>query len=177
MRSVVALALFVSASHACNDGTPQPATPPIIAVTLEGGAPTRAQGEVAAVAASDPPPTPTATPSAASAGDAGADFYSCAMDSDCVAVPKATCCPNGYLEAVNKQSVEAYRSSVVCERRHRVCPQFRVLDRRQALCGNESHKCEMTQPDRIVCNGPGPNPHSCPNGTRCDGAGHCAAGP
>src|SRR5580704_10579617 len=176
MRSVALLTVLLSASHACNDGTPPPATPPTIAVTLDAGAtPTATGGGVVAVAASDPPAT--ATPTAASAGDAGADFYSCTLDSDCVAVPKATCCPNGYLEAVNKQSVEAYRSSLVCERRHRICPQFRVMDRRQALCGNESRKCEMVQPDRIVCNGPGPNPHSCPNGTQCDGSGHCVGSP
>ena len=117
---------LLSASRACNDGTPPPATPPTIAVTLEAGAATNATGGgVAAVAASNPPAS--AMPPAASAGDAGADFYSVGVDSDCVAVPKATCCPNGSLEAVNKQSVEAYRSSLVCERRHRICPQFRVI--------------------------------------------------
>jgi hypothetical protein len=172
MRKPVLMVVFALFSMvACNDHSPPPAAPTMIAVTLDSGSMTTSSSSVAA---SDSPQI--ASPAAA-ASDGGPDFYSCAVDSDCVAVPKATCCPNGFLEAVNKQSVDAYKGSAVCEKRRRICPQFRVMDRRVALCGNESHKCEMVQPDQVVCGGAGPNPHSCPSGSQCNSSGHCAANP
>jgi hypothetical protein len=149
MRSVVLFSALVSIAHGCNDGTPPPASPTTIAVVLDGGTTTATAG----AAASDPPPaapTPATPASAATAAlspvDAAPDFYSCGVDSDCVAVPKANCCPTGSLEAVNKQSVDAYRSSLVCEKKHRMCPQFRVLDRRVARCDASTRKCEMVPP-------------------------------
>jgi hypothetical protein len=182
MRSAVLVSALLAIVHGCNDGTPPPASPTTIAVVLEGGTTTATAG----VAASDPPATPAplttsaGTASAAppgSAGDAGPDFYACGVDSDCVAVPKANCCPTGALEAVNKQSVDAYRSSLVCEKKHRMCPQFRMLDRRVALCDTDARKCEMVQPAQITCNAAGPNPHACPGGMHCDASGHCTASP
>jgi hypothetical protein len=177
MRSAVLFSALLSIVHGCNDGAPPPSSPTTIAVVLEGGTTTTA---TAGVAASEPPPTPAASATTApppGAGDTGPDFYSCAVDSDCVAVPKVNCCPNGSLEAVNKQSVDAYRSSLVCEKKHRMCPQFRLLDRRVALCDTDSRKCEMVQPAQITCNAPGPNPHACPGGMHCDASGHCTGNP
>jgi hypothetical protein len=164
MRSLAPALLcsLLFAPAACSNGTPPAATPMTVTLPGDGGVETTASG----VAADDPTP---ASP------DGGPDFYSCNIDSDCVAVAKASCCPNGFLEAVNKQSTDAYKNAFACEKRRRLCPQFRILDKRQAVCGNESHRCEMIRPDRIVCNGTGPNPHSCPSGLQCDSTGHCAA--
>jgi hypothetical protein len=163
MRSLVSVVvgalLFVSAACACSKGTPAAITPLTVTLAGDGGATDTA---AVGVAASDAPASP----------DGGPDFYSCGVDSDCIAVPKASCCPNGFLEAVNKQSPDAYHASFACGK-HRLCPQFRVMDRRQALCSNESHRCEMVQPDKIVCNGTGANPHACPGGAPCDATGHC----
>jgi hypothetical protein len=82
--------------------------------------------------------------------------------------------------AVNKQSVEAYRGSVQCVkeglRRHRMCPQYRVLDRRISVCGNDTHRCEMRPPEKVQCAGTGPDVHACPPGSACDSGGHCAVG-
>ncbi|MGO8992520.1 MAG: hypothetical protein ACLQVI_04285 [Polyangiaceae bacterium] len=158
---------LTTAALACTDKAQHPATPTTMIVALDGGAST---STTTSVAASDAPASP------AIAGDSGPDYYSCSVDSDCVAVPRAGCCPTGHKEAVNKQSVDAYKASVVCEGR-RMCPQYRVLDRRLPFCSNDSHKCEMVQPDQIVCGGAGPNPHACPSGSQCDGTGHCAAKP
>ena len=173
MRSAVLVSALLAIVHGCNDGTPPPASPTTIAVVLEGGTTTA----TATVAASDPPATAATAAPSASAGDAGPDFTSCGVDSDCIAVPKANCCPTGALEAVNKQSVDAYRSSLVCEKKHRMCPQFRLLDRRVALCDTDARKCEMVQPAQIACNAGGPNPHACPGGMHCDASGHCAGSP
>jgi hypothetical protein len=162
LRSICFFAAF-----ACNDVAAPPSAPTTVMRAHAGDAATPSTERLAPA---EPPPSPLTS---ASAGDAGLDFYSCGVDSDCVAVPKATCCPTGLLEAVNKQSVDAYRESFVCEGRHGMCPKFRMRDVRQSLCNNESRRCEMVQPDRIVCDGSGPNPHACPNGSRCDGAGRC----
>ena len=171
MRSSGPMLLFAfaltTAALACTDKAQHPATPTTMIVALDGGAST---STTTSVAASDAPASP------AIAGDSGPDYYSCSVDSDCVAVPRAGCCPTGHKEAVNKQSVDAYKASVVCEGR-RMCPQYRVLDRRLPFCSNDSHKCEMVQPDQIVCGGAGPNPHACPSGSQCDGTGHGAAKP
>ena len=40
----------------------------------------------------------------------GSGVFSCAVDSDCIAVPLAGCCDNGYLAAVNKTRSEDYDS-------------------------------------------------------------------
>ena len=91
-----------------------------------------------------PIPMPTA------AGDAGAatsgpDFYSCGTDTDCVAVPRAGCCHNGHKEAVNTQSVDAYKTSVTCPK-HRLCPQYVIMDNRVARCAPDTKKCVMVAP-------------------------------
>jgi hypothetical protein len=161
MRRLVSL-LFASASVvvlACTNGTPRATAP--TTVTLEGDAGMTVIGETP-----DPPAAST---------DGGPDFFACGSDLDCVAVPRAQCCPNGFMEAVNKDRVDAYRTSVTCDRRHRMCPQYRVFDRRAAICGNISHRCEMVMPDHIACSGTGPEVHVCPHNALCDASGHCPA--
>jgi hypothetical protein len=166
MRSVVPVVLWLSSAPlACTSGAPPPTAP--TTVTLAGDA---GVGLIAVLAATPDPGDASAS------NDGGPDYYSCAVDSDCVAVPKAQCCPNGFREAVNKQSVDAYRGSVACGNpRRRICPQYRVFDRRTPICGNESHRCEMVMPDHVTCNGTGPNVHACPSGSQCDPSGHCTA--
>jgi len=173
MHRLVALAswVFVVAIAGCNDGGPPPTSPapiaadPVTTVVVDGGPMTSA---TTAVAAEDPPANP------ASSGDGGADFASCSVDSDCVAVARVGCCKNGWKEAVNKQSVGAYNASFVCEKKRRICPQYRIVDRREAVCASDPHKCQMVAPAQITCSGSGPSAHACPSGTQCDGTGHCA---
>jgi len=151
-----------------------------------------ALGKYAAVAAifaslaactSDAPPTPATpagqgdrtaavTPALAVTADAG-DFYSCASDSDCIAVPRVGCCFNGGMEAVNKSSADAYKASFTCDKPNPICPQYRRIDRRQPEC-SDAKRCEMVKIDAIVC---GAN-HQCPQGSTCQasdgGTGSCA---
>src|SRR5262249_9578556 len=42
------------------------------------------------------------------------DFFSCKLDSDCVAIPTVGCCNNGYKIAVNKGEVDAYTAANAC---------------------------------------------------------------
>jgi hypothetical protein len=180
MRRLRAGIVLLSAATACNSSGAPPSAPtgaaaPVTTVALEGG-------PVASVAAADPPASPTSSASAASPSgasnatgpsDGGGDFYACNVDSDCVAVPKVGCCPTGHQEAVNKQSVSSYESSFVCEMKRRICPMYRILDKRQPLCGSTSHKCEMVSPEQIACGGTGSSSHACLGGFRCDSGGHC----
>jgi hypothetical protein len=162
---------LVMVGPACNDAAPvtSPATMsavPVTTVVVDGGPALSVANGVATTAPSAAPP---------SGGDGGADFYSCTADPDCIAVPQANCCPNGRLEAVNRQSAGAYKASLVCGGKHRMCPQYRVLDKREPLCNNDSHRCEMVQLEMIPCGTQ--NAHSCPGSSQCDGSGHCAAKP
>lgn len=124
---------------ACNDVAAPPAAPIPVNLTYPGDAMVGAEG----LTASAPPVTPG---SAGGSADAGPDFNACSVDSDCVAVPKASCCPTGALEAVNKLSVDAYGSTVACEKWRGMCPKFRIRDVRRPLCNHESHRCEMVPP-------------------------------
>ena len=72
-----------------------------------------------------------------------ADYLMCSEDSDCIAVPKAGCCNNGYKEAVNKDRVDSYRAANTCKIAHPMCAQFIVEDKRVAQCNRTSHRCEM----------------------------------
>lgn len=74
------------------------------------------------------------------------DYLTCTVDSDCVAVPKAGCCNNGYKDAVNKDKIEAYRAANACKLRSVMCPQFIIEDKRIAGCNRQSHQCEMVEP-------------------------------
>src|SRR5262249_42737880 len=93
-------------------------------------------------------------------------FQSCHVDADCVAVPKAGCCQNGWLEAVNKDKTDAYSHSVVCNEMI-ACPRYVVQDTRVAECNTGTNKCEMVAVDQIACGGFVRNPHKCPDGYSC----------
>ena len=88
----------------------------------------------------------TVAKSGANTAEAQQDYLTCTGDSDCIAVPKAGCCNNGYRAAVNKNKVEEYRAANTCKLDHPICAQFIVTDRRIPKCNRTSHQCEMVQP-------------------------------
>jgi hypothetical protein len=110
---------------ACNATGPGP-TPPITSAMLDSGA--------------DAKPGDAATD-----GQTGA-FFTCTFNSDCVAVSKNSCCDNGFMEAVNQASVDAYKASFTCTTKQ-VCPMFRIVDNRMPHCTPDTHKCELVRPD------------------------------
>jgi hypothetical protein len=164
--SPVALALAVAGITivvACNEGGPPPAAPIVVSV---------ADAAVDANRGHDAEAPPISTAGDAGAAGTGADaalpdFYACADDSECVAVPKVGCCLNGYKEAVSKASAEAYKLSFTCPNPNQMCPQILVNDARIAECSNETHKCEMVEIQEIRCNGLLRTSHKCPDGYRC----------
>jgi hypothetical protein len=154
----ILLALLLSCSAlawACGDAMPPPpatpATPtaPVTTVVLDAGAPVTAPAPMAVAVA---PVTSAAPTVAADPADAGAtttpaagDFFSCTTVADCVAVAKNDCCKNGFKEAVNANSVDAYRASAPACNPKRKCPMFRIMDKRVPAC--TAGKCTLVQPD------------------------------
>jgi hypothetical protein len=166
---------------ACNDAGPPPVAPatmaaaPVTTVVLDAGPAIAVTSDASAL-----PAAPSASPapsSPAASTDNGPDFFSCTADADCTAVAKVGCCQNGFLEAVNTQSANAYRASFVCGQKRPICPMYRIADKRLPVCGATSHKCEMLQPDKFTCSGGGANVHACATGFQCDSGGHCARTP
>jgi len=106
---------------------------------------------------------------------------SCQQDGDCVAVPLAGCCDNGWNTAVNRADVQAYEKAGACHRSRPICPMYIVRDTRVAECNKATHQCEMVNIDQIHCGGFIINPHECPSGYRCalgripDVGGQCVA--
>jgi hypothetical protein len=112
---------------------------------------------------------------------AGSGVFTCAADADCVAVDKAGCCHNGWLDAVAAASVESYNVLYECSESAPICAQYKVVDTRVAICDRTVGHCAMVQPADIVCGGFAPQ-HGCPTGFSCqadgpgaDRTGHCAA--
>ncbi|WP_146649211.1 hypothetical protein [Labilithrix luteola] len=110
-----------------------------------------------------------------------ASTFACQDDSDCVAVDKGGCCPDGTEVAVNKSKTKSYAKSAVCKSKSHICPQHRVLETRVAQCNFATKKCEMVQPADISCGGFIKHAHNCPDGYLClhdgnpDRGGHCEA--
>jgi hypothetical protein len=113
-------------------------------------------------------------------GEADAGM-SCQWDDDCVAVPLAGCCNNGWKAAVNRAEVATYEKDGACHRARPICPMYIVNDTRVAECNRATHACEMVNIDQIVCGGFIIHPHECPSGYDCalgripDVGGHCVA--
>ncbi len=97
----------------------------------------------------------------------GSGVLTCKVDADCVAVPKAGCCDNGWFDAVNAAQVDAYESLYACSDAAPVCSHVYVQDKRIAECSNTSRKCEMIDPSMIHCKGNVANAHQCPDGWTC----------
>lgn len=72
------------------------------------------------------------------------EYLACSANSDCVAVPKAGCCNNGYKEAVNRNFIEQYKAANACKEQGVMCAQYLVNDTRIARCDTQAKKCEMT---------------------------------
>jgi len=100
-----------------------------------------------------------------------ADYVSCNMDSECVAVPREGCCHNGYKDAVNRDKLDSYRQANTCKIKNVMCPQFLIDDKRTPVCNATSHQCEMQEPDTIRCGGKGDAAHTCPAGYSCKTSG------
>lgn len=98
----------------------------------------------------------------------GSGVFTCKSDVDCVAVAKAGCCNNGYLESVNASELDSYNALYACSDSAPVCSHLFVQDKRIAECSNLSHKCEMIDPSMIQCGGNMVNAHHCPDGWHCD---------
>ena len=131
LRSFLLGAVATSAASssfvfACNATGPGP-TPPITSAMLDAGGDAHEMAD------------------AATDGQTGV-FFTCNVDSDCVAVPKNSCCDNGFTEAVNRASADAYKASFTCTAKQ-VCPMFRIVDSRVAHCAPDTHKCELIRPD------------------------------
>ena len=97
------------------------------------------------------------------------EFYACDTDSDCIAVEKAGCCPNGFFVAVNKGEEKAYDTTYACNTPPQACPLFVVHDTRVAQCDIPHHQCQMIDPTQIRCGGfiaPAMQ-HKCPTGYEC----------
>ena len=117
--------------------------------------------------------TTTATATTTATTDGGAPslavYQACAMDADCVAVPKVGCCQTGRMEAIATTQVDKYKASFVCPPPRPMCPMSMILETRQPECNNGSHLCEMVPVENILCGGfiPSGNIHQCPDGYHC----------
>jgi hypothetical protein len=120
------IALLSVVLIACNAIGPRP-TPPITSAQLD------ADGDVG-----DVPDIETGLQTRV--------FFTCEVDTDCVPVAKNTCCEDGFKEAVNRASVDAYKASFTCPT-NQPCATFRVVDTRVAHCARDTHKCELVRPD------------------------------
>jgi hypothetical protein len=111
----------------------------------------------------------------------GSGVLTCAADSDCVAVPRAGCCDNGYLAAVNQARTADYALLYACTDATPVCSQLKVDDTRVAQCDFSAGKCRMIAPQDIHCGGNINPAHGCPQGWQCklatiaDLGGSCVA--
>jgi hypothetical protein len=72
-------------------------------------------------------------------------FRACQVDTDCIAVLRNGCCHDGRNEAINKGSVDAYKSSFTCPVPNPRCPMHLVLDRREPACDAAGHACKLVE--------------------------------
>jgi hypothetical protein len=103
----------------------------------------------ASAPASEPVPVPAPAPASAPDSDAGLDprYRACRVDGDCVAVPRAGCCHNGWKEAVASSQKDAYEQAFACTRTPRpICPMYIVRDARVAKCDPHAHLCVLVEP-------------------------------
>ena len=76
-----------------------------------------------------------------------AEYFSCAADDDCVVVPRAGCCNNGWNEAVNRLRKAEYAEAHVCTIHRPICLMYLVQDRRVARCSEEKRACVLVGVD------------------------------
>jgi hypothetical protein len=167
MRGVVLVAFGAALGTIACDGK-GPVGPTLVTLRPDAGGPDAGVAEALGIGGKD---SGDAGDARADAGDGATapppEFYACKVDSDCVAVPKVGCCNNGYKEAVNAKSTDAYAKSFVCPTPNAMCAQFLVNDNRAPECSAETGKCELVAIDKIACGALHTNPHACPTGYRC----------
>jgi hypothetical protein len=73
-------------------------------------------------------------------------FTGCVTDDDCVAIPQAGCCHNGWLVAVSSCSASDYTAANACQTSSPICPMYMVNDTRVAVCDPSSNACTLVQP-------------------------------
>jgi hypothetical protein len=81
-------------------------------------------------------------------------MFACNVDTDCVAVQKAMCCPNGTKIAIHAGYEQEYQDENQCTNPPAVCPLYVINDTRVAVC--EAGQCTMVQPpttciDKVAC--------------------------
>jgi hypothetical protein len=113
-------------------------------------------------------PADLATAAATATSDDAA-LYTCVLDSDCVAVTAAPgCCDNGRKTAVAAEQVEAWDRANACVPTRRICPMYKMLDKRVPECDDATHRCVMVAPEDVRCDGFRRNAHQCPDGYACN---------
>jgi hypothetical protein len=83
------------------------------------------------------------SPEPLSTQEPSAVFRWCGSDDDCVAVPLASCCHNGWKTSVSRCEEDAYAHSFVCPHARALCPLYLVVDRRVPECNPATHLCEL----------------------------------
>jgi hypothetical protein len=156
LRSMHAVAFAMLTLVACaqTSQSPPTTTAPVVSATAAPDPTVAATAPVAASVSSAAPaqaPAPAASVAAEPApGDAsagvGTQFRACKSDTDCVAVPRAGCCDNGWKEAVAASQKDAYAQANACTRQRPICPMYKVRDRRVPYCDLQPHLCSMKQP-------------------------------
>jgi len=89
-------------------------------------------------------------------------MFACNTDSDCVAVPKEMCCPNGTKIAVADGYQQAYHDAYQCKQPPRICPLYVINDTRVPVC--QAGVCGLVQPPQ-TCGGIAGL--TCPSGQYC----------
>lgn len=98
--------------------------------------------------ATDVPVLSAASVASRADDDAGAGYFACAADQDCVAVPYIErCCYNGWKIAVASGEAAAFQSTETCNVARPICPMYMVVDRRIPACNAATRSCEMVPPD------------------------------
>jgi hypothetical protein len=157
------VALAALAVAGCAQTAPPPGTSaPVTGVSAAAMAGSVAESSVASPAFPAPYNVPTASPALSGVATAegaalasrpdpaagvSASFRGCRLDADCVAVPRAGCCQNGWKEAVATAQADAYQKANACAKSPRpVCPMYIVRDSRVARCEPQTRLCTMTRP-------------------------------
>jgi hypothetical protein len=155
---------------------PVSSAPPTATTTATASAATTATATAIATATATATASATATATATAPGSAApgspAAYQACAVDGDCVAVPKGGCCQNGRMEAVATSQTAAYKAAFACTQKV-MCPMIMYNESRVAECSGTTHLCEMIAPETIQCGGTGASAHKCPTGYSCK-SGTCA---
>jgi hypothetical protein len=143
-RSMHALAIVAFATACAQTSQPSTTTAPVVSASASAAG---SQAAEPPITASAPPSAAAEVPSAEAATGADARFRACQTDADCIAVPRAGCCRNGWKEAVAVTQQDAYAQANACTRTPRpICPMYIARDSRVARCDPQAHLCTMVRP-------------------------------